>query len=139
MAKPNELLAASLAELRGVTQSGTRSVVKSEELGRVHRERLQDNGLLEEIMKGWLAVSSRPSVNNRIDAVWSTVYWELVVRYLDDRFADEWRLSAEASVALWSENHYNPRQVIVRSSRCLIPCFDGAMFDLPLRISSRID
>lgn len=30
MAKPNELLAASLAELRGVTQNGTRSVVKSE-------------------------------------------------------------------------------------------------------------
>jgi hypothetical protein len=40
MAKPNELLGASLAELRGVTQNGTRSVVKSEELSRVHRERL---------------------------------------------------------------------------------------------------
>ena len=68
MAKPNELLATSLAELRGVTQNGTRSVVKSEELSRVHRERLQDNGFLEEIMKGWLAVNSRPSANNRIDA-----------------------------------------------------------------------
>jgi hypothetical protein len=115
MAKPNELLGASLAELRGVTQNGTRSVVKSEELSRVHRERLQDNGFLEEIMKGWLAVNSRPSANNRIDAAWSTVYWEFVARYLDDRFAGEWRLSAEASVALWSENHSIPGQVIART------------------------
>ncbi|MFW8643140.1 hypothetical protein ACOJBO_11945 [Rhizobium beringeri] len=36
MAKPNELLATSLSELRGVTQNGTRSVVKSDELSRVH-------------------------------------------------------------------------------------------------------
>ncbi len=117
MAKPNELLAASLAELRGVTQNGTRSVVKSEELSRVHRERLQDNGFLEEIMKSWLAVNSRPSANNRIDAAWSTVYWEFVAKYLDDRFADEWRLSAEASVAVWSENHSIPGQIIVRSPK----------------------
>ncbi|KSV75630.1 hypothetical protein N185_17470 [Sinorhizobium sp. GW3] len=117
MAKPNELLATSLAELRGVTQNGTRSVVKSDELSRVHRERLQDNGFLEEIMKGWLAVNSRPSANNRIDAAWSTVYWEFIARYLDDRFAHEWRLSPEASVALWSENHSIPAQVIVRSAK----------------------
>lgn len=117
MAKPNELLAASLGELRGVTQNGTRSVVKSEELSRVHRERLQDNGFLEEIMRGWLAVNSRPSASNRIDAAWSTVYWEFVAKYLDDRFADAWRLSAEASVALWAENHSVPVQVIVRSPR----------------------
>ncbi|NSY14939.1 Fic family protein [Agrobacterium vitis] len=117
MAKPNELLAASLAELRGVTQNGTRSVVKSEELSRVHRERLQSNGFLEEIMKGWLAVNSRPSASNRIDAAWSTVYWEFVAKYLEDRFANEWRLSAEASVALWSENHSIPGQVIVRSPK----------------------
>ncbi len=117
MAKPNELLATSLAELRGVTQNGTRSVVKSDELSRVHRERLQDNGFLEEIMKGWLAVNSRPSANNRIDAAWSTVYWEFVARYLEDRFSDDWRLSAEASAALWSENHSIPAQVIVRSSK----------------------
>jgi hypothetical protein len=117
MAKPNELLATSLAELRGVTQNGTRSVVKSEELSRVHRQRLQDNGFLEEIMKGWLAINSRPSASNRIDAAWSTVYWEFIARYLDDRFADEWRLSAEASVALWSENHSIPAQAIIRSSK----------------------
>ncbi|UIK14315.1 Fic family protein (plasmid) [Rhizobium leguminosarum] len=117
MAKPNELLATSLSELRGVTQNGTRSVVKSDELSRVHRERLQDNGFLEEIMKGWLAVNSRPSAKNRIDAAWSTVYWEFVTRYLDDRFPNEWRLSAEASVALWSENHSIPSQAIVRSPK----------------------
>ncbi|MBX5241986.1 Fic family protein [Rhizobium sp. NLR22b] len=117
MAKPNELLATSLAELRGVTQNGTRSVVKSEELSRVHRERLQTNGFLEEIMKGWLAVNSRPSANNRIDTAWSTVYWEFIGRYLDGRFPNDWRLSAEASVALWTDNYSIPAQAIVRSSK----------------------
>lgn len=101
MAKPHELLATSLAELRGVTESGTRSIVRSDELSRVHRERLQSNGFLEEIMKGWLAVNSRPSGANRIDAAWSTVYWEFIARYLDDRFETDWRLSAEVSDALW--------------------------------------
>ncbi|WP_309547441.1 Fic family protein [Rhizobium rhizogenes] len=113
-----------------MTQNGTRSVVKSEELSRVHRERLQDNGFLEEIMRGWLAVNSRPSANNRIDAAWSTVYWEFVARYLDDRFADEWRLSAEASVALWSENHSIPAQVIVRS-----PKANNQLVNLPCNTS----
>lgn len=117
MAKPHELLAASLAELRGVTESGTRSVVRSDELSRAHRQRLQKNGFLEEIMKGWLAVNSRPSATNRIDAAWSTVYWEFIGRYLDDRFQREWRLSAEASVALWADNPSIPTQTIVRSPK----------------------
>lgn len=117
MAKPHELLAASLVELRGVTQDGTRSIVKSDELSRVHRERLQSNGFLEEIIKGWFAVNSRPSATNRIDAAWSTVHWEFIALYLEDRFGSEWRLSAEASVALWADNQSIPAQTIVRSSK----------------------
>lgn len=117
MAKPHELLATSLAELRGVTENGTRSIVRSDALSRVHRERLQSNGFLEEIMKGWFAVNSRPSAANRIDAAWSTVYWEFIARYLDDRFENDWRLSAETSVALWADNQSIPAQTIVRSPR----------------------
>jgi hypothetical protein len=117
MAQPHELLAASLAALRGATQHGTRSIVRSDELSRVHRERLQSNGFLEEIMKGWFAVNSRPSARNRIDAAWSTVYWEFIARYLNDRFGYEWRLSAEASVALWADNQSIPAQTIVRSAK----------------------
>ncbi len=113
-----------------MTQNGTRSVVKSEELSRVHRERLQDNGFLEEIMKGWLAVNSRPSANNRSMPPGARSTGSFVARYLDDRFAGEWRLSAEASVALWSENHSISAQVIVRS-----PKANNQLVNLPCKTS----
>ena len=48
---PHELLAASLEELKGVTEAGTRSVIKSEELSRRNRERLLSTGFLEEIVR----------------------------------------------------------------------------------------
>jgi hypothetical protein len=41
----------------GQLEMRQRSGVKSEEQSRVHRQRLRDNGFLEEIMKGWLAVN----------------------------------------------------------------------------------
>jgi Uncharacterized conserved protein len=113
--QPNELLASSLRELRGVTEQGTRSVLKSNLLSRVHRERLAKAGFVEEIMRGWLAVNSRPSSRRRIDAEWSTVYWEFVRSYLADRFGSDWCFSPETSVTLWAENWSVTPQVVVRS------------------------
>ena len=112
---PNGLLASSLRELRGVTDKGTRSVLKSDALSRVNRERLVKAGFLEEIMRGWLAVKSRPSDRRRIDMAWSTVHWEFVHRYLDDRFGANWSLSPGTSVALWAENWSVPAQMVIRS------------------------
>lgn len=112
---PNELLASSLRELRGATEQGSRSVLKSDLLSRVHRERLASAGFVEEIMRGWLAVNSRPSDQRRIDSEWSTVYWEFVRSYLDDRFGSDWCLSPETSMALWAENWSIAPQIVVRS------------------------
>src|SRR6266576_3884187 len=98
---PHELLASSLRELRGVTEEGTISVLKSEALTRAHRDRLADAGFIEPIMNGWLAVNSRPSDRRRVDAAWSTVYWEFVQRYAEERFGTAGAASAETSIALW--------------------------------------
>src|SRR6184192_3659375 len=57
MPSPNEKLAESLDVLKAL-QEGNRRVFRSDDLSRVHRERLVENGFLQEVMKGWL-ISSR--------------------------------------------------------------------------------
>ena len=59
MAAPNEKLAASLTALQEL-QKGGRRVFRSEDLSRIDRERLLQNGFLQEVMRGWL-ISSSPS------------------------------------------------------------------------------
>ena len=60
MPTPNEKLAESLGVLHDL-QKGGRRVFKSDDLSRTNRERLVQNGFLQEVMKGWL-ISSSPSV-----------------------------------------------------------------------------
>jgi len=48
MTTPNEKLAESLDVLKGLQDDGRR-VFKSEDLSRVHRERLTANGFLQEV------------------------------------------------------------------------------------------
>jgi len=57
MPSPNEKLAESLDVLEAL-QQGNRRVFRSDDLSRVHRERLVENGFLQEVMKGWLISSS---------------------------------------------------------------------------------
>src|SRR2546430_4304882 len=57
MPSPNEKLAESLDVLKAI-QEGNQRVFRSDDLSRVHRERLVDNGFLQEVMKGWLISSS---------------------------------------------------------------------------------
>jgi hypothetical protein len=59
MAAPNEKLAESLDVLKALQAWGQR-VFRSDALSSVHRERLVENGFLQEVMKGWL-ISSGPS------------------------------------------------------------------------------
>jgi hypothetical protein len=66
-------------------------------------------------MNGWLAVNSRPSDRRRVDAAWSTVYWEFVQRYAEERFGTAWAASAETSIALWAENWSISPQIVIRS------------------------
>ncbi len=57
MATPNEKLAESLSLLKEL-QRGGRRVFRWDDLTRVHRERLIENGFLQEVMKGWLISAS---------------------------------------------------------------------------------
>lgn len=113
MPTPHEKLAASLIALRKL-QKGGRRVFQSRELSRVHRERLLQNGSVQEIMKGWL-ISSGPSARRGDSTPWYASFWEFCARYCEERFGVEWHLSPEQSLLLHAENTVIPSQVIINS------------------------
>ena len=111
MAKPNEKLAASLAQLEKLQKEGRR-VFRSTELTRVHRERLLKNGYLQQVMKDWL-ISSNPDADPGNTTSWYASFWEFCVSYCTARFGDAWNLSPEQSLLLHAERTAIPRQIII--------------------------
>ena len=101
MASPREKLAESLDVLKAL-QHGNRRVFRSEDLSRVHRERLVENGFLQEVMKGWL-ISSSPEAHAGESTPWHASFWEFCARYCDERFGEQWHLSPEQSLFLHGE------------------------------------
>jgi hypothetical protein len=115
MPSPNEKLAESLDELKAL-QEGNRRVFRSDDLSRVHRERLVENGFLQEVMKGWL-ISSSPDARAGESTPWHASFWEFCARYCDERFGDQWHLSPEQSVFLHGERTVIPDQLVVHSPK----------------------
>jgi fido (protein-threonine AMPylation protein) len=115
MPAPHEKLAESLAELEKL-QAGGKRVFRSDELTRVHRERLLRAGFLQQVVRGWLIASS-PGTAPGESAPWFASFWEFCARYCEERFSTEWHLSAEQSLLLESENSVIPPQVIVYSPK----------------------
>lgn len=115
MAAPNEKLAESLDVLKAL-QEGGRRVFRSDDLSRVHRERLIANGFLQEVMKGWL-ISSSPSAREGDSTPWYASFWEFCARYCNERFGEEWHFSPEQSLLLHGERTVIPAQVVVNSPK----------------------
>jgi fido (protein-threonine AMPylation protein) len=115
MAAPNEKLAESLDVLKAL-QGGRRRVFRSDELTRVHRERLIENGFLQEVIKGWV-ISSSPGARAGDSTPWYASFWEFCARYCDERFGREWHLSPEQSLWLQGERTVIPDQVVVNSPK----------------------
>ena len=115
MATPNEKLAGSLDVLK-VLQEGGRRVFRSDDLSRVHRERLVENGFLQEVIKGWL-ISASPSARVGDSTPWYASFWEFCARYSAERFGDEWHLSAEESLWLHGEKTVVPEHIVVCSPK----------------------
>jgi fido (protein-threonine AMPylation protein) len=115
MATPNEKLAESLAKLK-VLQEGGRRVFRSNELSRIHRERLVANGFLQEVLRGWL-ISAGPSARAGDSTPWYASFWEFCACYCNERFGAQWHLSAEQSLYLHGEKTAIPDQLVVNSPR----------------------
>jgi hypothetical protein len=115
MPSPNEKLAESLDVLKEL-QQGNRRVFRSDDLSRVHRERLVENGFLQEVMKGWL-ISSSPETQAGESTPWHASFWEFCARYCDERFGEQWHLSPEQSLFLHAERTVIPDQLVVHSPK----------------------
>lgn len=114
MATPNEKLAASLEELRLLQAAGAR-VFASDQLGRTSRERLVDQGFLQEVMRGWL-ISSSPAAQPGDTTPWFASFWEFCQRYCGRQFGEAWHLSPEQSLRIHGEDTAIPSQVIIYST-----------------------
>src|SRR5260370_16849783 len=98
MAAPNEKLAESLDVLKEL-QEGRRRVFRSDDLSRVHRERLVENGFLQEVIKGWL-ISASPSARVGDTTPWYASFWEFCARSSSQRFRHQSPLSPHESPCL---------------------------------------
>jgi Fic/DOC family len=128
MATPSEKLAESLDQLREIQEKGI-AAIKSDTLTRTHRERLLENGFIQEVYKGWyLAIS--PEAPKGDSTAWYSNYWQFCAQLLEDRLGGKWCISPEQSVLLHSGNASVPSQLIVRS-----PEANNSNTDLPFDTS----
>lgn len=115
MATPGEKLAESLEKLKTLQDSGVVGI-KTDDFSRVHRERLIENGFIREVVRGWyIAV---PHEERQGDSTsWFTSFWEFCSRYLEDRYGDNYCISAEQSLKMHAGNNAVPHQLIVHSPK----------------------
>jgi Fic/DOC family len=115
MATPAEKLADSLEVLKAL-QDGGITAIKSSGISKVHRVRLQKNGFLKEVTKGWYI--STPADEQPGDSTsWYASYWHFCAGYLSDRYADDYFISPDQSVLLHSGNWTVPQQLIIRTTK----------------------
>ena len=115
MAKPAEKLAQSLEELKKLQENGI-AAIRTKHLGRTHRERLQENGFIKEVMKGWY-IPSRPDETKGESTAWYASFWRFCADYLNNRFGDDWCLSPEQSLLIHAGNWSVPKQLLVRAPK----------------------
>jgi len=115
MAKPSEKVAESLEVLHQLQERGM-VAIRSGDLSRTHRERLSQNGFLQEVIKGWY-IPARPNETAGESTAWYASFWKFCAAYLDHLKGKEWCLSPEQSLSLHAENWTVPRQLLVRAAK----------------------
>lgn len=115
MATPSEKLAQSLHVLKSLQDQGV-AAIRSRELSRTHRERLVQNGFLQEVIKGWY-IPARPDEKPGDTTFWYASFWAFCASYLETRFGSDWCLSPEQSLAIHAGNRTVPAQLLVRTKK----------------------
>lgn len=113
MATPQERLADALQALHDLQKNG-QTVIRSGDLTRLNRERLQNQGFIQPVINGWY-IPNRPDVGTGETTAWYASYWDFIRAYLEDRFGDDWSLGPEQSVLLHAGQWRVPQQLLVRS------------------------
>lgn len=76
MATLSEKLAEALEALHTLQERGA-VAIRSADLSRTHRERLVQNGFIEEVIKGWY-VPARPDETRGESTAWYASFWIFV-------------------------------------------------------------
>jgi hypothetical protein len=113
MATPAEKLAQSLLALHRLQEEG-KIAIHTDEISRIHRQRLLTNGFLKEVTRGWYIIS-RPDEKKGDTTSWYHSFWNFCARFLDEKFKNEWCISAEQSMQIHAGNWSIPTQLIVKS------------------------
>ena len=116
MAAIQKLLANSLTELQKIQNKDNTTVIKSTDLSTTHLKRLVDNNFLMPVIKGWYIISN-PSVSIGDTTVWYASYWQFIARYAHARYGNDWCLSAEQSLSIYTGSTTVPNQIIIRSTK----------------------
>lgn len=141
MTEPSAKLAASLAELKALQDEGV-VAIRTRQLTRTHRERLQRSGFIREVMKGWY-IPARPDEPAGESTGWYASFWAFAAGYLNERFGADWCLSAEQSISLHVGDWTVPKQLLARSPRggnkptALL--HDTSLFDVRLDLPGAAD
>jgi hypothetical protein len=114
MATPSEKLAESLEVLKGLQNSNGAAAIRAIDISRTHRERLVENGFLQEVMKGWY-IPTRPGEQPGSSTAWYASFWNFCSIYLKERFGNDWSLSPEQSLLIHTGNWTVPKQLLVRA------------------------
>ena len=108
-----QALAAALSRVEKVARQG---IVRSSDMQRQDRERLQRAGWLQSIMKSWYLLGLSPDARPGSTTLWYGHFWDFVRYYLTDRFGEDYCLSAECSLDLHTGSTTIPRQVVVMTA-----------------------
>ncbi len=115
MANPNKKLAESLEILQKEQQKSGKAI-KTDQISRTHRERLVKNKFLTKVTKEWYIINN-PSSKDGDTTAWYTSFWEFCKSYLEERYGEDYCLSADQSLLLHAGVTRIPHQLIVRSSK----------------------
>ena len=141
MATPQQKLAESLAVLKKLQDEGL-VAIHSKTMTRTHRERLVNNGFIEEVMKGWY-IPVRPEEPAGESTAWYASFWGFCADYLNSRFGDQWCLSPEQSLCIHSGNWNVPGQLLVRTpkggNKPTYLLHETAILDVRLKLPNKND
>ena len=141
MATAAQKLANSLTFLKKLQEKGV-IAIQTKDITRTHRERLQANGFIQEVMKGWYT-PTRPDEPAGESTAWYASFWAFSTAYLTSRFGDEWCLSPEQSISLHIGDWTVPTQLLVRTpkggNKPITLLHGTSIFDVRLEISDKAE
>ena len=111
----SQKLADSLEQLKQLQEFDI-IAIQSNQLSRVHRERLLKHKFIREVIRGWY-IPTMPDEKPGDSTSWYTSFWNFCRAYLSERFDHDWCLTPEQSINLHIGDRTVPQQLLVRSPR----------------------